>query len=404
MEHTVRPSAPPDESGLASKEGNRPCINFKKNPLILIEAKEANRFSYFIYNSQIISVLALIIGLSLETRSQNPHGENLIIDCAACHSPEGWEISKSAWDNGTLVIPTSEETFNHDNTAFPLTGQHESLDCRDCHDNLVFEEAQSSCISCHTDLHQMTVGDDCVRCHNTEHWLVDNIAELHQENGFPLLGNHALTSCYDCHISETAVRFDRIGNDCINCHLDEYMVTTMPDHQAANYSLECMDCHDVASPDWQWSSGGAGHLFFPLTKGHAIDDCAACHVNEDFSNTPTECSACHLQDFQQTTDPDHEAAGFPTDCALCHTTETGWPTDDFTEHDNLYFPIYSGTHQGEWNECTECHTIAGDFSSFSCIDCHEHDDPNDLADEHDEVPNYSYNSLACYECHPKGEK
>jgi len=72
------------------------------------------------------------------------------------------------------------------------------------------------------------------------------------------------------------------------------------------------------------------------------------------------------------------------------------------DHDKDFFPIYSGEHQGEWNECSDCH-IGGNLNSFSCIDCHEHNDPNDLADEHDDVNGYQYSSPACLQCHPNGD-
>ncbi|HFA47734.1 MAG TPA: hypothetical protein ENJ95_01805 [Bacteroidetes bacterium] len=426
-----------------------------------------------------------LLGLCSTLFSQSPHGAGFKLDCASCHSPEGWEIAAQSWDSGELVVPENKNTataespaFSHAKTDFPLTGQHASTDCRSCHETLIFAEAKSECISCHNDMHQMTVGGDCARCHSSENWLVDEITELHRDNGFPLLGNHAAAACTDCHFSETRLRFDRIGNDCTNCHLEDFMATSSPDHQAAGYSTECTDCHDLAGPSWLFTPGAANHTFFPLTKGHEISDCNACHTNGTFSgtptdcfachetdfrastapdheaggfptdctvchttdpgwspagfaqhddffplteghqindcsachaggvfeNTPTDCFACHETDFQNTNDPDHEAAGFPTDCNLCHTTEPGWDAGDFKQHDDLYFPIFSGKHKNEWNECNECHTMPGDFMSFSCIDCHEHDDANDLADEHDDVSGYSYSSQACYTCHPKGEE
>lgn len=351
--------------------------------------------------------LFLVFFLVGAVASQNPHGDKMVIDCAACHSPEGWAIASSAWNAGELVVPTKTgkaKAFSHNETAFPLTGQHANVDCRACHENLVFEDADASCISCHTDMHQMTAGSDCTRCHTTENWLVDNIDELHFENGFPLLGQHAVVSCNQCHQAETGIRFDRIGNDCINCHLDDYQATTSPDHVAAGYSTNCMECHDVASNEWLWTSGTANHNFFPLTGGHEIQDCNACHANGTFQGTPTECFACHEDDYLATTSPNHQASGFPTDCSVCHSIEPGWPAQDFAQHDDLYFPIFSGKHKGEWNDCVECHTVAGDFSQFSCIDCHEHNDPGKLADKHDEVSGYQYNSQACYQCHPKGDE
>ena len=65
-----------------------------------------------------------------------------------------------------------------------------------------------------------------------------------------------------------------------------------------------------------------------------------------------------------------------------------------------YFPIYSGTHNGEWNTCVECHTDPNDYSVFSCIICH--DNQADLADEHSDENGYSFNSNACFNCHPNG--
>jgi protein-arginine kinase activator protein McsA len=120
------------------------------------------------------------------------------MDCASCHTPDGWEISRQKWAEYQLVDPTKTPPgpdttkFSHDRqTSFPLTGSHQQADCRSCHASMVFEQASGDCISCHTDLHQMTVGNDCARCHNTDNWQVNDIFGLHQQNGFPLTGAHA---------------------------------------------------------------------------------------------------------------------------------------------------------------------------------------------------------------------
>ena len=70
-------------------------------------------------------------------------------------------------------------------------------------------------------------------------------------------------------------------------------------------------------------------------------------------------------------------------------------------HDSQYFPIYSGKHQGEWNTCADCHKTATNYSQFSCIDCHEHNQ-SDMQSKHSDVANYTWTSAACYSCHPKG--
>jgi len=355
-------------------------------------------------------ILLLLLPLT-DIMAQSPHGEDFQMNCAACHTSDSWEIPLTLWDFEP-VSPTkkrkmsSEEAsadsirFNHNDTGFPLDGGHLATDCRLCHEALVFAETPMECISCHTDLHHNTVGSDCARCHSTDNWLVDDVTALHQDNGFPLLGIHAQISCNDCHISESDLQFPRIGNDCLNCHLADYLASTEPNHAALGYSTDCITCHDINAFDW--SSESILHDFFPLTGGHAGVDCIACHA-DGYEGTPTDCAACHQEDFEQTTDPNHQQLGFSMDCVICHTTDPDWMPAGFGDHDALYFPIYSGNHKDEWDSCTECHTVAGNFSSFSCIDCHEHNDPNDLAGEHDDVNGYQYESSACLECHPNGD-
>ena len=310
----------------------------------------------------------------------------MTIDCASCHTTDSWELEYGSF------------AFNHDSTAFSLTGQHAATDCRQCHTSLVFSEAPTTCVSCHTDMHQQTVGTDCVRCHTTASWLVNNITELHQEAAFPLVGAHASASCFDCHQSDTELRFDPLGTDCITCHREDYQGTTNPDHTAAGYSTDCMECHNVFAFDW--SSDGFNHNFFPLEKGHDIADCARCHTGGDFTGTSAICFSCHQPDFEATTNPDHQAAGISNDCAACHTTDPDWNPAEFREHDGLYFPIYSGAHAGAWNQCAECHTTPDDFTIFSCVVCHTNPDTDE---EHDGVQGYVYENTACLACHPTGD-
>ena len=335
--------------------------------------------------------LILLSGLTASLQAQSPHGPDLKASCGDCHSSFSWEIEVG---RDTLL-------FDHAQTAFPLIGQHAIADCRACHQTLVFPEASPGWISCHTDMHRTTVGSDCARCHTPQNWLVDNITDLHYDNGFPLLGAHAVLDCDECHFSESALEFNRIGNDCVNCHLDEFSATTNPNHANAGFSTDCTVCHNIDGFDW--SSKFINHDFFPLDKGHDISDCAQCHAGGNFSNTPTGCFACHQQDYESALNPNHQQSNFPTSCTDCHTTDVGWMPAEYAQHDPL-FPIYSGRHEGEWNDCVDCHTSQGNFRAFSCVDCHEHDNPSEMADKHDEVADYVYESNACYACHPKGEK
>ncbi|HOY04923.1 MAG TPA: hypothetical protein PLO67_05950, partial [Saprospiraceae bacterium] len=84
----------------------------------------------------------------------------------------------------------------------------------------------------------------------------------------------------------------------------------------------------------------------------------------------------------------------------CHTTSAWTPSN--WNHDQQYFPIYSGNHDGEWDDCIECHTTPNNYALFSCITCHEHSNQSQVNNDHDEVSGYQYTSTACYSCHPNG--
>jgi len=87
-------------------------------------------------------------------------------------------------------------------------------------------------------------------------------------------------------------------------------------------------------------------------------------------------------------------------CLSCHPTgESG----DFREHDNLFFPIFAGTHAGQWQECATCHPNPASRKEFTCLVCHEHNQ-TDMDAKHSGIPGYAYNSNNCLGCHPNGEK
>ena len=111
------------------------------------------------------------------------------------------------------------------------------------------------------------------------------------------------------------------------------------------------------------------------------------------------CVSCHQADYNGTTNPGHQSAGFPTDCASCHTTAT-WQGAKF-DHDGPFFPIYSGSHRGRWNSCSDCHTVVSDLRQFSCLTCHEHN-KTEMDSKHRGRSGYQYVSTACLSCHPSG--
>ncbi len=335
-----------------------------------------------------LSSLILFLLLAGNAWAQNPHGPDLKIDCKACHTTGSWKIDRE------------QLSFNHDTVGFELEYRHDEIDCRECHTTLVFNEVESNCVSCHEDVHSMSVGDDCARCHTSKNWLVDNIPEIHEENGFPLAGAHFSLACVDCHDSETGLRWERLGNDCFSCHDDTYYSTTAPNHEASGFSTDCIQCHDPLSVSWTGSDNF--HFFFPLTDGHDIADCTACHKGASYSDISPECISCHQDDYNNAQSVDHAGLNFSTDCTQCHGMGPGWSPARFDNHDDNLFPIYSGNHQGVWNTCTDCHLNPNDYSQFSCIICH--DNQAELADDHNDVNGYAFNDEACFSCHPKGEE
>ncbi len=315
---------------------------------------------------------------------KSPHGKDFKMDCAVCHTTNDWNTLK---ENG----------FNHNQTKFPLTGQHNQLNCKSCHKDLTFHATSVECMACHNDVHQNSLGDDCNRCHNTTSWIVNDLRKLHREKGFPLLGVHASLDCQECHTNSTTLVFENLANQCIDCHRQDYLSATNPNHVELGYSTNCIECHNQSSTEWR--GNGFGHDFFPLNGGHALD-CMQCHTDGFQQKLSSECISCHQQDYDNTTNPNHVTSGFSTDCATCHSIQT-WNDAKF-DHDKLYFPIYSGKHQGEWDNCTDCHRNTSNYSEFTCTDCHEHS-KSKMDSENDDVRNYVYNSNKCYACHPRGQ-
>ncbi|HEX5167868.1 MAG TPA: hypothetical protein VFW11_01745 [Cyclobacteriaceae bacterium] len=297
------------------------------------------------------SLILTLVGF-VPSFAQLPHGDKLKVDCAACHNPAAWTPLKDK-----LV-------FDHSTTKFPLEGSHQQVDCKDCHTSLIFEDASTQCVGCHTDVHNMSVGNDCARCHGTQNWIVDNIPELHERSGFPLVGTHSTVTCAECHISETNIRFNPIGNDCINCHRDDYATTDNPNHQQAGYSTNCIECHDPLSTGW--SATLVNHDFFPLEKGHDINDCKQCHLTTNYSDASPECVSCHQDDYTATTNPSHASANFSNDCAECHTIG-GWSPSSF-DHNTVH-PLL-GTHATIATNCNLCHAQGFANTPNTCVGCH----------------------------------
>ncbi|MBK7980955.1 MAG: hypothetical protein IPK06_13330 [Ignavibacteriae bacterium] len=324
----------------------------------------------------------------------NIHQNTVEQNCEQCHTSNSWVVS-----NITEI---------HELSRFPLLGAHKMEECGECHtsiDKLMFNVIGTQCIDCHLKDYESTVSPnhieagfsrECEDCHQVSdiEWKKGNVSH----DFFPLVGGHKISNCFDCHSANT---FEGLTQECFSCHQKDYNSTTNPNHSSSGFSTNCTECHST-NPNWQPASFKDHDKFFVLDGMHKTieNDCSKCHTS-GFANTSDQCYDCHKTDYNSAADPVHQSAGFGTDCESCHNTKA-WNPSTF-DHDNQFFPIYSGEHKGEWNKCADCHTNSSNFQVFECINCHEHNQ-NSMNDEHSGVNGYVYQSTACFSCHPTGNK
>ncbi len=240
----------------------------------------------------------------------------------------------------------------------------------------------------------------CTDCHTTESWtrLADPVKFNHDTTSFRLLGQHRSIACRSCH---TDLKFAGTSRECVSCHRKDYDGAVTISHRAAGFSTDCDECHTISAASWQ-ASFDHNRTEFQTRGAHEGVACNTCHVNNRFRGTPIQCVACHQQDFTNAQHPNHVTAGFSTECATCHRALT-WQPAVFFPHP--WFPITrSDTHSpGRWNACTDCHAAEPDYTTFECINCHEHTKAR-TDGNHENVRGYVYQSSACYRCHPSGSR
>lgn len=271
--------------------------------------------------------------------------------CNQCHGTTTWQ--------GAI--------FNHV-ASFPLTLGHAGRSCNSCHTGGTYTGLSNDCASCHLDNYQATTNPNhaaasfpttCVQCHNTRRW--DDATFAHPAT-FPLTNGHAGRACASCHTTPGV--YTGLTTTCSSCHLDDFQRTTSPNHANAGFATNCTQCHTTT----QWQGASFVHTSrFPLTNSHSGVSCTRCHTTPGvYTGLTNQCSSCHLDDYQRTTNPNHVTAGFPTNCTQCHGTTT-WQGATFTHPSS--FPLTNG-HAGQ--TCSRCHTTPGVYTGLStaCSSCH----------------------------------
>ncbi len=341
-------------------------------------------------------------------------GDRTIYDCLSCHDQttiDGIHLGMLSYSYTSTDCYSChpagavEDYLEHDGVFFPIySGTHSGTwgDCSNCHTDPT-DKSVFSCLGCHD---QATIdgvhlgmlsysyeSSTCFSCHPSG--VVEDYLE-HDGAFFPVYsGTHAgqWADCSNCHTDPT----DKSVFDCLGCHVQATIDVIHQGMLSYDYqSSACFTCHPSGVVEDYLEHDGA---FFPIYAGpHSGTwvDCSNCHT-DPADRSVFSCVVCHDQ-----TDTDNMHTGITgyvynsTDCITCHPTGEAI---EFTEHDPLYFPIYSGSHDGAWSECATCHTVVGDRTQFDCLSCHE----QSLADiVHMGMPEYSYASDVCYTCHPHG--
>ena len=218
-----------------------------------------------------------------QRRQDDRYSLRLGAHCADCHTPQSWKkVDPPLW--------------NHERDAgFRLEGVHRTLDCEACHGSGGFDPRPTACYSCHEADYRGTrepdhlgagFSTDCTMCHDQRAWRSASGAFNHAQ--FPLQGRHASASCSACHKNGV---YAGTPTDCASCHLDDYNGTTDPNHRAAGFSLDCVQCHGTSISGWP----GAEFVHpFPITSGrHAGVACSECHQTSDYR--VFTCLGCHEQ-------------------------------------------------------------------------------------------------------------
>ncbi len=298
----------------------------------------------------------------------NVHGDSLFGKkaCKLCHSAK---------------VEFTRVLFDHNRrTRFPLDGVHAKTKCESCHKKDEKKPPQRACETCHDDVHKNRFGKvsngDCGVCHTAANWPTDLKFDHGGRTRFALTGQHANADCRACHRGKNTTDWEHVDNlvtkqgkgtvvACMGCHQHENV------HQKQYTNDKCLDCHKMAgvidTKPRAISEFHGANSRFPLTEGHKSVECAKCHPNNVFTNTPLQCGPkCHPDELHKGT--------LGKDCLECHTGGK-WEARLFDHDTKTNWPLV-GNHKDVL--CEGCHPRR-DFANnrgkgVTCFNCHAKDD------------------------------
>ena len=165
----------------------------------------------FDHNLSVFKLEGAHAEVSCESCHINRQYEGTPMDCYSCHQPDDEHAGQYGTDCAACHNPSDwkDADFDHNLSAFPLTGRHVGLACEQCHSSGQFAGLSTACASCHGDpgYHAGLFGLDCAGCHTTNNW------SAKYRGKHPAIDRgHEGASCRDCHTKtlHTAT--------CTKCH------------------------------------------------------------------------------------------------------------------------------------------------------------------------------------------
>lgn len=232
-----------------------------------------------------------------------------VVDCASCHTVEGWR-------------PSSYTVAQHRLTRYPLEGRHQQARCSGCHvktpgppEVVAMRPATADCATCHLDAHGKKYAR-CTDCHDVRGFSPSTIdVAAHAHYRFPLTGAHGAVPCAQCHTemrhapvpstlvavaswSGTPLRFGAPAGGCAGCHQSVHGTQFAARHDHG----VCESCHDTDAFRPARRFDHNRDAAFSLKGAHANVPCDRCHRSVPgpsgkpviiYRPVPAACEACH---------------------------------------------------------------------------------------------------------------
>ncbi|MBI5838421.1 MAG: hypothetical protein HZB25_14385 [Candidatus Eisenbacteria bacterium] len=319
-------------------------------------------------------------GVGCVTCHGTPWKTGMSSDCYSCHKPDFDATASPA--HVSSGFPTTcvschgtaawkPSSFNHQATAFPLSGAHLATQCTQCHGSPWTAKPAADCYSCHKSNYDVTaapphassgIQTNCAGCHVTAAWKPTGFN--HSGTPFPLTGAHTAVQCVTCHGTPWKTG---MAMDCYSCHRADYTAAASPPHVAGGLPTTCTTCHNTTS----WGDGSFNHAStgFALTGAHAANTCVQCHGTPWKVGMSTDCYSCHKSKYDATSTPPHATSAIQTNCTGCNTT-TAWKPGTFN-HSTTPFAL-TGAHVAV--QCATCHGSPWKVGmATDCYSCHRTD-------------------------------